>query len=156
MEARMERFGLDHSVLTAFFLLVTEHATREKSIADWIAQGWHEVAARPDGPLAMRFYLQPLMATILAVRDGLKDARNGRPAYFWALFTHPDRRDLIHDGWRSVGKIFIIAIVLDIIYQIIVLRGIRPVETLLVATLLAIVPYTALRGPVNRIAKLFR
>ncbi len=31
-------------------------------------------------------FIQPLMATILAVRGGLKDAREGRPPYFWSLF----------------------------------------------------------------------
>jgi hypothetical protein len=119
-----------------------------------VTQAWHEIAARPEGPLALRFYLQPLMATLFAVRDGLRDARNGRPAYFWALFTDsPNRKELIHDGWRSIGKIFILAMGLDLVYQVIVLHGLRPLQTMLVATSLAIVPYLLLRGPVNRAAR---
>jgi hypothetical protein len=120
----------------------------------WVHQVWQEVAERPGGPLALRFYLQPTMAVFFAIRDGLKDARAGKPAYFWDLFTNPvHRRERIHEGWKSVGKIYILAAILDVVYQLIVLHAIRPVQTLLVATMLAIVPYIALRGPINRIAR---
>jgi hypothetical protein len=120
----------------------------------WVNQVWQEIAERPNGPLAMRFYLQPAMAALFAIRDGLKDARAGKPAYFWNLFSNPAyRRELIHEGWKSVCKIYILAAILDVVYQLIVFHAIRPLQTLLVATMLAIVPYVALRGPVNRIAK---
>jgi hypothetical protein len=122
-----------------------------KAMDEW-ARVWTEIAARPDGPLALRFYLQPAVAAFFAVRDGLKDSRAGKPAYFWDLFTTPQhRRELIRDGWKSVGKVFILASVLDTVYQLIVLRAIRPVQTLIVATMLALLPYVLLRGPVNRI-----
>ena len=124
---------------------------------EFLARVWHEIMARPDGPLAMRFYLQPLMATLFALRDGLRDARAGRPAYFWAVFTNPVQRPaLLRDGWRSVGKIFLISLVLDVAYQILVLRGLRLMQGLLVAVVLALVPYVLLRGPVNRLARLLR
>ena len=83
---------------------------------DWVYRLWQEVAERPNGPLAVRFYLQPAMAAFFALRDGLKDAKAGRPAYFWELFSNaPHRRELIHDGWKSVGKVFILAAVLDVV-----------------------------------------
>jgi hypothetical protein len=117
-------------------------------------EAWHEIAARPDGPLALRFYLQPIMAILLAFRDGLKDARAGRPAYLWAIFTDaPHRRELAREGWRSIGKVFVIAVVLDAVYQLVVLRGIRPLEGLIVAVVLAILPYALLRGPINRVMR---
>ena len=119
-----------------------------------VTQAWNEIAARPEGPLALRFYLQPAMATLFALRDGLRDARSGRPAYFWALFTDPtNRKELMRHGWRSIGKIFILATVLDLVYQVIVLHGLRPLQTMLVATSLAMAPYLLLRGPVNRAAR---
>src|SRR5262245_53966904 len=119
-----------------------------------LTQMWQEIVARPYGPMAFRFYMQPLMATFFAVRDGLKDARAGKPAYAWAFFTDPEHREeRLLETWRSVGKIFILALVLDLVYDLLVLRGLRPIQTVLVATALAIVPYVLLRGPVNRIAK---
>jgi hypothetical protein len=109
---------------------------------------------RPDGPMAFRFYLQPLMAMLFAVRDGLKDAHTGQPAYLWALFTDkPHRRERLHEGWSAVGKIFILAVVVDTVYQLIVFKRLRPIQGLLVAVLLALVPYVLLRGPVSRIAR---
>ena len=107
---------------------------------------------RVSGPMKFRLVLQPLMATIFAIKDGMKDAREGRPAYFWALFTDSGhRRDMLQNGWRSVGKIFILAMVLDAVYQYIELKWFYPGEAILVAFILAIVPYVLLRGPVNRL-----
>jgi hypothetical protein len=110
------------------------------------------VVERPEGPFAFRFYLQPLMAVLFAVRDGIHDAKERRPAYLWSLFTDPaGRRERLRDGWRSVGKIFWLAIVLDLLYQVVVLRGLRPVQGILVAVALALVPYVLLRGPACRV-----
>jgi hypothetical protein len=60
---------------------------------------------------------------------------------------------MLKSGWKSVGKVFILAVLLDVAYQIIVLRFVYPGETVIVAFLLAIVPYLLLRGPVNRLAR---
>lgn len=114
------------------------------------------LGARVTGPMHLRIYLQPIMATVFAIIAGLRDAKAGKPAYFWALFTQPDhRREMLKDGWKSVGKVFVIAMVLDIIYQLIVERWVYPFEVLIVALILAILPYLILRGPINRIASLF-
>jgi hypothetical protein len=113
--------------------------------------------SRLDGPLHFRFIMQPLMAITFAVIDGIKDAKAGRPAYFWALVKNPEeRRELLRLGWKRIGKIFILAVILDVIYQIKVYRWFYPGETLFVAILLAIVPYLLVRGPVDRLFKLFK
>ena len=122
---------------------------------------WHRIVTnlfgRLDGPLHFRFIVQPLMAVLFATLDGIKDAKAGRPAYFWTVLTSPEqRRFLLHDGWKHFGKIFILAIVLDVIYQIKVHHTVYPGEVLITALVLAVVPYVLLRGPVNRIARLFR
>src|SRR5258705_3953403 len=119
---------------------------------DTLSRLVNDVIGRLDGPLHLRFFLQPSVAIIFAIRDGLRDAREGRPAYFWSLFTEPKLRpDLLREGWRSTSKVFILAVVLDVIYQLIVLRWFYPFETLLVAVLLALIPYLLVRGPVNRV-----
>jgi Protein of unknown function (DUF1622) len=112
---------------------------------------------RLDGPLHFRFIVQPLTAMLFAVIDGVKDAKLGKPAYFWTVLSNPEqRKERLKHGWKRVGKIFIIAILLDIFYQLKVLHAFYPGETLTVAFLLAIVPYLALRGPVNRSLRLFK
>lgn len=104
------------------------------------------------GPMTFRLILQPIMATIYAFRDGRRDAREGKPPYFWALFTDPGhRRDMVREGWKSVGKVFILAILIDAVYQYITVRWFYPVEALVLAIILAIVPYLLIRGSVNRL-----
>jgi hypothetical protein len=114
-----------------------------------------DLIARLDGPLHFRFFLQPLMAIIFAVIDGVKDAKAGKPAYFWALLSTPGyRKELMKEGWKSVGRVFILAIILDVIYQLKVHGTVYAGELLIVAFVLAIVPYLVVRGPVTRIARI--
>ena len=114
------------------------------------------LGARIDGPLHFRVFIQPLMALIFAILDGIRDAKQGKPAYFWALATTPaHRRELLRDGWKSFGKIFILALVLDLVFQLKVLGTVYPGELIVVALVLAFVPYLLLRGPANRVASLF-
>ena len=106
---------------------------------------------RVHGPMNFRLVLQPLTAAFFAVRDGTRDAHEGRPANFWTLFTDRARRpELLANGWKSVGKVFLIAFILDGVYQLVELRWFYPGEAVAVAFILALVPYILLRGPVNR------
>ncbi len=111
--------------------------------------------ARLQGPMSFRLIMQPLMALIFAFRDGRKDAREGRPPYFWGLLTEPQHRgNMLRSGWKSIGKIFIMAVVLDNVFQYIVFHNFRrPGGALIVGVILAIVPYLLLRGPVNRLVR---
>ena len=109
---------------------------------------------RVTGPMTFRVLLQPAMATLMAIRDGLQDARTGKPPYSGPIAGDPaHRRELLRDGWKSVAKIFVLAFVLDVVYQWIALRWFYPGEALLVAILLAIAPYLIFRGLVNRLTR---
>jgi hypothetical protein len=106
---------------------------------------------RVSGPMRFRLVLQPVMAATLAIISGLRDAKTGKPPYFWALLTSTDHRaEMLKDGWKSVRNVFILALVLDVIYQFIVQRFVYPFEALLVAFILAILPYLLLRGLTTR------
>jgi len=121
---------------------------------DMLSRVVENLIGRFHGPLTFRFLLQPTMAILYAIRDGRRDARAGRAPYFWALFTDPKhRRQMIRDGWKSVGKIFILAMILEAIYQYLVLRWFYPGEAVLIATTLALIPYLLVRGPVNRLLR---
>ncbi len=121
---------------------------------DLFSRLFHDLIARLSGPMQFRLVLQPVMALIFAVRDGLKDARLGKPPYFWALFTDKThRKDMLKDGWKSVGRVFLLGIVMDAIYQFIALKTFYPGEALIVAFILAIIPYLLIRGPLSRIVK---
>ena len=107
--------------------------------------------------MSFRLLLQPAMAMIFAFRDGLKDAQEGHPAYFYSLFTQPEnRRRHLREGFKAVSRVFALAIVMDFIYQVIILRWFYPFQALIVALVLAFLPYILLRGPVNRVARFLK
>lgn len=114
------------------------------------------LADRVSGPMSFRLLLQPVMAGIFAVIAGLRDAKQGKPLYGWALLHDSAHRvEMLKDGWKSVGKVFALAMVLDAVYQLYVVRGVWLGELLIVALVLAILPYLILRGLVNLIARNF-
>jgi hypothetical protein len=122
-------------------------------VDDILTRFMENLVGRVRGPMHFRMVLQPLMAILFAVRMGLKDAREGKPPFTWTLFTdRAHRRELLRDGWKSVGKVFILALVLDAVYQYIELRWFYPIEALAVAILLALVPYLLVRGPIKRLS----
>ena len=48
-------------------------------------------------------------------------------------------------------RVFIFALILDVVYQYMESRWVYPAEALLVASILAMIPYILLRGPANRL-----
>jgi hypothetical protein len=121
----------------------------------FLSSFWTDFIGRFDGPLHFRLFVQPLMAILFAVRDGSRDARKGRSAYLWALLTDSaQRRYLFESGWKGISKVFVLACALDVVYQFIVWRGLKPLQALLTAIVLAAIPYALLRGPVNRLVRM--
>ena len=123
-------------------------------IQEILTRFWDQLIAQPSGPLAFRFILQPLMATILAIRDGSKDARAGRPLYTWTILTDPAHRaSYLREGLKRVTRVTIFALVMDAIYQFMVLRWFYLGEALVTAFVVAVLPYLVIRGPVARLAR---
>jgi hypothetical protein len=129
------------------------------ALSSALAQGtaervWTDLVARTHGPLSFRFVLQPLMAAILAIRDGMLDARTGRSPYFWTVFHNPDEcRSRLREGLTATARILLLGLAMDAIYQGWVLQTFYPVEALIVAVLLAFIPYLLIRGPAARLAR---
>ena len=115
-----------------------------------------ELLGRASGPFHFRLILQPVMATVFAVRAGIRDAREDHPAFLRTFIFHADSRtNLAASAWKDVGKVFILAIVLDTAYQLIVLHAFRSMQTLIVAVVLSLIPYALFRGPAMLVARLF-
>jgi tryptophan-rich sensory protein len=115
---------------------------------------WYQELARPSGPMKFRFVLQPVMAAVFAARDGIKDARTGRMPFLSAMLYRPGRRvERIEEALNATARIILLGIVMDVIYQYIVLRRFYPAEAVIVAIVLAFLPYVVMRGPVARIAR---
>ena len=111
--------------------------------------------SRPDGPMYLRFIFQPIVASIFAIRAGMRDAKLGHRPFLLALIMNDrNRREMLSEAWGDVGKLFIMACVLDLIFQIIALRWFYPLETVVVAIILAFVPYVIVRSLSRRIVKI--
>jgi hypothetical protein len=117
-----------------------------------IVRMFENLTDRVSGIMKFRLVLQPLTAIIYAIRAGLRDAKGDKVPFLLGLFKFKShRKDLLLEGWKDVGKVFIIAIIVDVIYQLIELKTVFPGEAIIVAIILAIIPYLIFRGPVNRI-----
>jgi hypothetical protein len=125
--------------------------------AESLGRLWDDILDRPTGPMMFRFILQPTMAIIAALRDGVRDARLGRRPYIWALIhgvrDSRGRGGRLWEGIVSTARILILGVVMDIIYQWKVLDTFYPGQSAVIATLLAFIPYLLLRGPFERIAE---
>ncbi len=123
-------------------------------VAEMFQRIWTDLLARPSGPEAFRFILQPAVATVLAIHDGIKDARTGRSPYFWTVLHDPDQcRSRLREGLVATSRVLILGFVMDAIYQWKVLGTFYPGEAFIVVLLLAFIPYLLVRGHTDRIAR---
>ena len=123
-------------------------------ITDVTLRFWDEMVSRPAGPLAFRFILQPVMASLLAIRDGYRDASMGRTPYLWTILHDPLRRnDRLNEGLHAAMRVILFGVGMDLAYQTFVLKGFRPLELVVIVALLCFVPYLVVRGPAERIVR---
>ncbi len=122
-----------------------------------LREAWETLVDREHGPFSFRLFVQPVMAIAIAFRSGRRDARDGRPPFLWhLLFSSRDRAHSIREVWGDVCTLFFVAAALDVAYQLVVTGWIHVIPMLLVATLLAVVPYAVARSVVNRLSRAYR
>ena len=120
-------------------------------LAAVLGRVWNDITGGIHAPLSFRVFVQPLVAAFLAIRAGRRDALEGKPLFFWAVLGDPcHRRERLREAWKHVGKVFLAAVVIDVVYQVIVQRWVYPSEALMVGLILAVLPYLVFRGIVNR------
>jgi hypothetical protein len=113
-----------------------------------------DMAARLHGPGRLRFILQPLAAIVLGARDGVKDARAGNPPFLWDLFFQSSNRSrLMRSALASVRDLVAVAILLDVVAQLLIFRMVHPGAALVLGPVLIALPYATSRALTNRIAQ---
>ena len=107
---------------------------------------------RLDGPGAFRFVLQPLVAMLLGVRDGRRDAAANRPHFLsCCIFDVVGRRASLRDGVAAISKPLVFAIMIDAVLSLVILGAIYPVSTLFVGLVLVALPYAIARDLTGRL-----
>jgi hypothetical protein len=137
-----------------FFILIVAGIVLYGISSEQLGRLWRNVADRPSGPMTFRFILQPTMAGLVALRDGVNDARFGRSPYLFSIVRGIEERGpRLWEGIVSTARILILGVVMDLVCQVTFLDTFHPAESVVVAILLAFVPYALLRGPIARVAR---
>ena len=149
-DAQSQKLGLlAKLVLTCLVVLAAAGVMWYGMTISTIQRLWRQLLERPDGPMAFRFILQPLMAAIAAFLHSRQDARTGRTSYFWALVSNGQQRVALN----ATARIILLGLVMDAVYQVVVFGRFYPVEAVIIAVLLGFVPYLVFRGLVPRILR---
>jgi len=115
---------------------------------------WSNIFDRVGGPMTFRFVLQPTMAFIAALHDGIRDAREGHKSFFWSRWTDPSQTSgRLREGLASVARVIALGIGMDVIYQLKELNTFYPAEAAVMAILLAVIPYFVFRWIVEGVAR---
>jgi hypothetical protein len=115
---------------------------------------WSDIFDRAHGPMTFRLYLQPLMAAIAALFDGLRDVREGHKSFFWSTHGEPGAQaGRLREGLTSTARVVLLGLSMDAIYQFRVLDQFYPAEAVMMALLLAVIPYFVLRWIVEHVGR---
>ena len=129
---------------------------RERLLDGDVARAFFEdIPRRLSGPGRFCFVLQPLIAIVLGTRSGLADARAGRPPFLsGVLFQRGLRGELVRDGFETVVNLLLMGILMDAVFQWVILGVSHPGAALVVGPVLIILPYALARALANRLARL--
>ena len=115
---------------------------------------WADIFGRLHGPMTFRFYLQPTMAFIAALIDGIRDARFGHKSFFWTAQHDPTQHaGRLREGLISTARVALLGLSMDAIYQFKVLDRFYPAEAVMMALLLAVIPYFIFRWVIEYVAR---
>jgi hypothetical protein len=127
------------------------------TLLEMVNRGAEQLVGRASGPLHARLLIQPIVAVLLAVRAGMNDAKGHRPPFLWTVLTSAaSRRQLLDSGWKDVSKLFLMAVLIDTGYQFFIFGTYYPLQALIVAFAVALIPYMLLRGLFTRVARALR
>ena len=153
-EVSRAKLILARLVIVLVVALVVVGLAQHGFSAEVRARVWQNLLERPGGPMTFRFILQPVMATMAAFLDGVKDARTGRAPFLEAVLANPEKRaSRLQEAVIATARIILLGLVMDAIYQYIEFNTFHPAEAVIIALLLAFVPYVALRGIISRIGR---
>ncbi len=115
---------------------------------------WGDILDRVHGPMTFRFYLQPAMALLAALPDGVRDARVGHHSFFWSALWSPNApTGRLREGLTSTARVVLLGLSMDVIYQFKVFDQFYPGEALMMAILLAVIPYFIFRLIIERVVR---
>ncbi len=122
---------------------------------DIYSRGFGEgLTARMTGPGKGRFVVQPLVAIALGIRDGIADAKQGKPPYIIRVLFKSERKlYVLKTGLRHIATPLAVGIVLDMILQWVIFQAVFLLPAIMAGTILVALPYSIARALSNRVAR---
>lgn len=115
---------------------------------------FQDMVARLTGPGKLRFIIQPTVAVILGMRNGIKDAHANRLPFLRVLAFHAShRQNALQTAVLDVRDLVAVAILLDIISQWFIFHELHPGAALILGPVLIAIPYSLARELSNRIIR---
>jgi len=103
------------------------------------------------GNFQLRLVLQPLVAVLLGLRFGIRDAKQGREPFFMSVsHSRGQRGHLIAHAARDALIPLVVALILDAILQHMNNGRVRPLGMIIVSILLVFLPFLVVRALANR------
>jgi hypothetical protein len=113
-----------------------------------------ELPRRFTGPGRLRFILQPMVAIVLGIRGGLRDANAVHPPYlFGLLFAAEHRRELLRSGVAAIRNLLAAGILMDIVFQLVLYHSVHPGAAVVIGPILICFPYALARALTTRLAR---
>jgi uncharacterized membrane-anchored protein len=104
------------------------------------------------GKVQIRLILQPLIAIVLGLRFGVRDAKAGKQPFFYALVRGDGHRGaLLRHAARDAIMPLIVAVIIDSILQQLINQRIRPFAAVIVGGVLVFLPFLIVRALANRV-----
>jgi len=104
------------------------------------------------GKFQFRLIVQPIIAIVLGLRFGVRDAKAGKPPFFQALaHAKGGRGTTIKGAVRAALIPLAVAVLIDSILQYLINHRIRPLAAMIVGGILVFVPFLIVRALTNRV-----
>ena len=108
---------------------------------------FEDLPKRLAGPGRMRFLVQPTLAVLIGWKAGRTDANAGRPFFLRRLFGGgAGRAGVLVETLEGIGVLLLMGILMDSIFQWVLLGISYPGAALVIGPVLITVPYTATRS----------
>ncbi len=104
-----------------------------------------------DGPGHLRFIIQPMVAMLLAARDGRADADAGASPYIVSIFqerAHPGTK--LRELVQRLTLPLCLAFGIDLVLQAVIRGQVRPLYSVAFACVFVVLPYAVVRALTNR------
>ncbi len=123
---------------------------------DEISRAVEQLLGRASGPMHIRLLIQPVVAITIAIRAGLRDARENKSPPLWEWVKNTAQwRALAYLIWIEIGQLLVVAFAMDCLYQLFFLKSFYLLQAIIVIFVLAVIPYFLFRGMATLLRRRF-